>query len=124
MTLIADKIVEALKRGKSRVVGNTRTDGRDVWLHGNLILWTNGRGVPVAASLAGWPTITTRSRLNDLLAGLGYPRWRFSISSRYGHRLWAPKRSRAVGVFEKVWLPHADSRRGGLTSAQLMRLET
>lgn len=48
----------------------TETDGRAIFLHGNLIAW-RGEDGSISATLAGWPTVTTRERLNGLCAELG-----------------------------------------------------
>lgn len=53
--------------------GNTRTDGRSVWLHGNLIAWREAEPLTWCFTLAGWPTVTTRERLNGLLDAIGAP---------------------------------------------------
>jgi hypothetical protein len=60
----------AFLRGKARTVGNTATDGRQVWLHGNLIAQRNGSTVTLCDG-GGWRTPTTKDRLNGLLALLG-----------------------------------------------------
>lgn len=41
-----------------------------VYLHGNAILKLEQATGKIHATLAGWDTVTTRSRLNDLLRGL------------------------------------------------------
>ena len=43
----------------------TSTDGDTVWLHGNRIAWRDDAGI-VWLTLAGWPTPTTRGRLNAI----------------------------------------------------------
>ena len=46
-------------------MGNTTTDGQSLFLHGNMIArWINGSDLEVTN--AGWPTTTTRERLNGL----------------------------------------------------------
>ena len=65
------KIAEAFRRGASARGARTETDGTHVWLHGNLIAWRKSSGT-ICFSLAGWPTVTTRERLNGLLIILGY----------------------------------------------------
>ena len=43
---------------------NTRTDGKALYLHGNKIAWWDG--YMLCLTMAGWPTVTTRERLNAL----------------------------------------------------------
>jgi hypothetical protein len=74
MRITARRLVEAAKAGKSRKVGNSSVevnhDGSIVFrLHGNAILDIDPEGA-VSCSLAGRPTATTRSRINDLFRGL------------------------------------------------------
>ena len=59
------------------------TDGSQVFLHGNRIAWKldNKR---VAVTLAGWPTVTTRERLNAIMDIFG---WEFSISQKDGNQV-------------------------------------
>lgn len=89
-------MVEAVKSGRSFSLGNTRVTAIDklgqsaVYLHGNLIAvfsWKyHGLGILlrpsytlelVRCTLAGWGTVTTRSRLNAICRGLG-------MASRFG----------------------------------------
>ena len=59
------KIMSAFLRGQKASAARTNTDGRSVWLHGNLIA---ERGTTKTwFTLAGWPTVTTRDRVNGLL---------------------------------------------------------
>jgi hypothetical protein len=58
------KIATAFDAGKPAQGARTTTNGAAVYLHGNRIAWKEcGRW---KLTLAGWPTVTTRSRLNDL----------------------------------------------------------
>lgn len=43
----------------------TTTDGQAVYLHGNRIAWRDALG-DVHMTLCGWPTVTTRDRLNAI----------------------------------------------------------
>jgi len=106
MRKIEERMVEAVKSGRSFSLGNTRVEavrpvgaGSDnfthqsaVYLHGNLIAvfsWKyHGLGILrhpsytlelVRCTLAGWGTVTTRSRLNAICQGLG-------MRSRFGQR--------------------------------------
>ena len=59
------KIMSAFLKGEKASAQRTNTDGRSVWLHGNLIA---ERGTTKTwFTLAGWPTVTTRDRINGLL---------------------------------------------------------
>jgi hypothetical protein len=65
-------MVQAIRARRSRTMGNTRVEfpatGLAAWrvyLHGNLI--ASGGSDSFAVTLAGWPTPTTRSRVNALL---------------------------------------------------------
>lgn len=60
----AEKIAAAFVAGKPAKGARTMTDGKAVYLHGNRIAWKEGGRWKL--TLAGWPTVTTRSRLNDL----------------------------------------------------------
>ena len=69
MRKVTEQIKQAFEQGKSLKVGNTKTDGQTVWLHGNAIVKRDGWGV-VEWSLAGWNTSTTRERINGI-TGVG-----------------------------------------------------
>ena len=60
------KIMSAFLRGQKASAARTNTDGHNVWLHGNKIA-RRSEGDFVDFSLAGWPTVTTRDRINGLL---------------------------------------------------------
>ena len=60
------KIMSAFLRGQKASAARTNTDGNTVWLHGNKIA-QRSEGDFVDFSLAGWPTVTTRDRINGLL---------------------------------------------------------
>ena len=89
MRKVTRNIVEAWARGESLTSGNTSTDGQTIWLHGNAIVWKTIDPDVIALTLAGWPTVTTRERLNGVLNfyGIGY---------RFAQRNWEP-----VLVFER-----------------------
>ena len=89
MRKVTRNIVEAWARGESLTSGNTSTDGETIWLHGNAIVWKTIDSDVIALTLAGWPTVTTRERLNGVLNfyGIGY---------RFAQRNWEP-----VLVFER-----------------------
>lgn len=78
MRKVAKDILSRWNARRSGTVGNTtvnvKPDGTGVFLlHGNAIVRVDtcedgARRVEV--SLAGWPTVTTRSRINELMYGL------------------------------------------------------
>ena len=59
------KIMSAFLRGEKASAQRTNTDGYSVWLHGNLIA-ERGKS-KLWFTLADWPTVTTRDRINGLL---------------------------------------------------------
>ena len=65
MRKVTEQIKQAFNNGTSLKVGNTRTDGQTVWLHGNAIIKRDPDGL-VRWSLAGWNTPTTRERVNGI----------------------------------------------------------
>ena len=71
-----------------RIVKRTPEDShpnRRLYLHGNLIAeYTNARGLRI--TLAHWPTVTTRERLNGLLTELGKREgvWQHKHEQHYG----------------------------------------
>jgi hypothetical protein len=58
------EIVRAFMNGKPRRMARTHTDGQAIYLHNNRIAWREG--LTIYATLAHWPTTTTRERLNGL----------------------------------------------------------
>ena len=69
MRKVTKQIAGNLKNGTSFKSATTETDGRSVWLHGNEIARMTENGLEV--SLAGWPTKTTRERVNGICQALG-----------------------------------------------------
>ena len=72
------KIAIAFASRKAARAARTTTDGKAVELHGNRIAWftpqDTGTGLNnIAFTLAGWPSVTTRERLNGILTVLGFP---------------------------------------------------
>ena len=65
MRKVTAQIKAAFEQGTSLKVGNTETDGKTVWLHGNAIVKRDLDGL-VRWSLAGWNTPTTRERVNGI----------------------------------------------------------
>jgi hypothetical protein len=65
MRKVTQKIAKAFAQGEPAASGNTTTDGNAIWLHGNRIAQREMDGT-VWVTLAGWPTVTTRERINGL----------------------------------------------------------
>ena len=66
MRKVTEQIKQAFDNGQRLKVGNTKTDGKTVWLHGNAIVKRDPDGL-VRWSLAGWNTSTTRERVNGIV---------------------------------------------------------
>ncbi len=66
MRKVTAQIKAAFEQGISLKVGNTKTNGKTVWLHGNAIIKRDPDGL-VRWSLAGWNTSTTRDRVNGIV---------------------------------------------------------
>lgn len=72
MRKVTEQIAEAFKNYQKCTIGNTMTDGQSVWLHGNRIAWRDPESFGgVMVSMCGWPTVTTRERINGILSTLG-----------------------------------------------------
>ena len=65
MRKVSTDIAKAFMNRKSKSSDNTNTDGTTYYLHGNAIAWHCADGF-VALTLAGYPTTTTRDRLNSI----------------------------------------------------------
>lgn len=61
---VSEQIINAFYSGRKLKVGNTETDGKTVWLHGNPII-TKEKG-RLLITISGWNTPTTRERLNAI----------------------------------------------------------
>lgn len=70
MRQVTKQVMSAFLKGKARTVGNTHTDGRRVWLHGNEIASRDGDTLEISDG-GGWTSATTKDRLNGLLTLLG-----------------------------------------------------
>jgi hypothetical protein len=64
MRKVTQETVNAFIQGMPKKVGNTRTNGKQLFLHGNLISEHRADGLYV--SNAGWNSRTTKERLNAL----------------------------------------------------------
>jgi hypothetical protein len=72
MRKVTRETVIAFVNGTARTVSNTCSTGTELILHGNVIARKDENG-GITATLASWPTPTTKERLNGLceLLGLG-----------------------------------------------------
>ena len=66
MRKVTQQIKQAFESRQPLKVGNTRTDGNTVWLHGNAIVKRDPDGL-VRWSLAGWNSPTTRELVNGIV---------------------------------------------------------
>lgn len=64
MRKITEKITTAFLNKTSKRSGNTTTNGSSLFLHGNEIARHTADGLEITH--AGWPTTTTKDRLNAL----------------------------------------------------------
>lgn len=72
MREIESKVCGAFVAGRVDHLNNTVSTGNELYLHGNLI--AKREGGKIMATLAGWNTPTTRSRINavsNLIGGKG-----------------------------------------------------
>lgn len=65
MRKITKTVATAFLAGKPATAANTKTNGTTLFLHGHAIAWKE-KGGTIAMTLAGWPTPTTRERLNGV----------------------------------------------------------
>lgn len=61
---ISNEIADAFLSGVKKTIGNSRTDGDNLFLHGNKIAKIE-KGI-LYVSTAGWGTMVTKERLNAL----------------------------------------------------------
>lgn len=67
----SSRIARAFVNQTRAVCKNTYTDGEAVYLHGHKIVWRQDGDIYF--SLCGWPTKTTRDRINHVLAQVNAP---------------------------------------------------
>lgn len=70
MRKVTKRIVNAFANNRSLTVGNSKTDGKSIWLHGNKIV-TKGVDGDIYVNNCGWDTATTKERLNGLIDRYG-----------------------------------------------------
>lgn len=73
MRKVTEKIANAFLLSNDKSIGNTWTNGKAVYLHGNKIAEKRTDGIYL--SLAGWNTPTTRERLNGILRAFNIDGW-------------------------------------------------
>ena len=67
MRKVTSQVVTAFLAGRPKKVGNTYTNGFGLSLHGNRIAeFSDAEPNKIRFTLAGWPTPTTRERLNAI----------------------------------------------------------
>lgn len=67
MRKVTEKIAQAFHNGQKLTLGNTYTNGQAVFLFDNQIIRRCQDGT-VWFNLCGWNTVTTRERINGILA--------------------------------------------------------
>ncbi|UFK09579.1 hypothetical protein [Xanthomonas phage DES1] len=71
MRKIEQQMIKAIKKGKDWTSGNTKVINMgnitNVYLHGHMIAIAHPNHGTLEISLAGWNTVTTRSRLSALI---------------------------------------------------------
>ena len=82
MRKISQNIATSFYAGKPLHIDNTYTDGEKVYLHSNLIA-KKIHPDKLEISLAGYPTMTTRERLNSILNVFGFDHY---IQQKEGKR--------------------------------------
>ncbi len=85
MTKEAFAIAQAFRERKKCTKHRTMTDGDNVYLFGKRIAWRDDNGA-VWMSMCGWPTVTTRDRLNAIcdVYGRGRPFYQRKHEQFYG----------------------------------------
>lgn len=75
MRKVTEQIATAFLNSEKKTVGNTSTDGENIYLHGNKIVsknrFDNGMVNNFLFTLHSWNTPTTRERLNGVLEKMG-----------------------------------------------------
>ena len=68
MKKITQETIKAFLESRPLKMGNTQTDGYNLWLHGNKIIKKDitQKNSPIFICLQGWNTQTTKERLNGL----------------------------------------------------------
>jgi len=93
------KIVSAFLRGKSARLGNTSTNGYQLFLFGNQIAQRDSNG-DIITTLAGWPTATTREHLNGLCELMGFSRGFYQSDGQQYYQ------GRKIDEHDKIRIPY------------------
>lgn len=64
MRKVTEKVVGAFLKQRKCCIRNTKTDGTNLYLFGNLIARHTSEGLMITS--AGWQSVTTKERLNAL----------------------------------------------------------
>ena len=64
MKQVSISVASAFMQGRAKKSGNTQTDGKSLWLHGNKIAEHREDGLYITH--CGWQTNTTKDRLNAI----------------------------------------------------------
>ena len=97
------KIMNAFYRGLPAKAARTHTDGQTVWLHNNTIAWRSNDN-DISFCLAGWPTTTTRERINGLLSTFGYGYWGVSQRNHEQWLVYKAEKVTEIGDYEVISL--------------------
>ena len=97
------KIMNAFYRGLPARAARTHTDGQTVWLHNNTIAWRSNDN-DISFCLAGWPTTTTRERINGLLEVCGYRYWGVSQRNHEQWLVYKAEKVTEIGDYEVISL--------------------
>jgi hypothetical protein len=99
MRKVEEEVCTAFVLGESKTMGNTTSTGDTLSLHGNVIAKReNGR---IYATLAGWPTPATRSRLNALCNIMGFRR---GFWQEQGHQYFGARASYFHSIEPDQWV--------------------
>lgn len=104
MRAITHKIIQSFIEGKSKIIGNTITDGRSVFLHNKeIIKKANGQ---VWITTANWNTATTKERLRGLgpnIVRVGTSKGKLFLNGREWNGDWIEVANiRFDGTFEPI----------------------
>ena len=97
------KIAHAFLTGRPAKAARTHTDGQTVWLHNNRIAWRN-TDHDVCFTLAGWPTVTTRERINGILTTFGYGQWGVSQRDHEQYIVYCADKMMPIGDHDHFYL--------------------
>ena len=115
------KIMSAFLKGEKASAQRTNTDGNTVWLHGNKIAHrqqdTYDHGL-VQFTLAGWPTVTTRERINGMLDVFGYSDFGIIQKNLNQYLVYKGKKVRGVDDREVISLAELDHLRDEMKNSR------